>query len=377
MSSLFLQPLTKLRQVWDDSRTGKVVLVLVIYSFAGAGLFYLIENRLADLSAVNDARCLVNYDYWGCLHYVNTLYTTVGYGNVYCCTTVGRIVSGVYIFFGVPMMLVVLEALGKTMARLATIIWFGLVSSAENLKDTIKAAFKKERQRRQSVTPVVQVWTTATLYKKAFKKRLDSSYYNQTQVLPLYAALIITLAWILLVGAYFSFMEGWAYGDSVYFLWITMTTVGLGDFAPTRFEYTIINFAFLIIGLSFVSMMIAIVRLKIENMIKRMQRQIAEKLSQELTVGDNPEKIAELRKELGLLGAAEERLIQALMPEGHLKQMTEDVVESSRMLSKSTQFPEEEVEENDARLSAYKERPAWKSYFPPKDYIGDVEYLPP
>lgn len=152
-----------------------------------------------------------------------------------------------------------------------------------------------------------------------------------------------------------------------------MTTVGLGDFAPSRFEYTIINFFFLIIGLSFVSMIIAIIRLRIENMIKRMQRQIAKQLSEELTTGENPQKIADLRKELGLLGAAEEHLIQALIPSARLKEMTEEVVESSRMLDKATQFPEVD-EDGEARLSAYKERPAWKSYFKPKEYLGKTAF---
>lgn len=205
---LMKQPLSKLRQVWDDSRVGKVVLVLVIYSFAGAGLFYLIETRLTE-AGVKDERCLAHYNYWASLHYANTLYTTIGYGNVYCCTIPGRVASALYILFGVPVMLVVLDALGRSMARLATIAWFGLLSYAENVKETIKAFFKKKRHRPQSVTPVVQIWSTATIYKKAFKKRLDSSTYNQTQVLPLYAAFFITVAWILLVGAYFSFMEGW------------------------------------------------------------------------------------------------------------------------------------------------------------------------
>lgn len=200
----------KLKQRWEDSRVGKVTLVLIIYSFAGAGLFYVIESGLSDLSQVDDTRCLANYNYWASLHYANTLYTTIGYGNVYCCTTVGRVFSAIYIFFGVPIVLVVLEGLGKSMARLATIVWFGILSYGENVKDSIKSLFSKHRS--QTVTPVttvVQVWTTAGVYKRAFKKRLDSSYYNQTQVLPLYAALFITIAWILLSGIYFCLMEGW------------------------------------------------------------------------------------------------------------------------------------------------------------------------
>jgi len=39
----------------------------------------------------------------------------------------------------------------------------------------------------------------------------------------------------ILVGAFlFSWLEGWSFFDSVYFVVITLTTIGYGDFAPTN-----------------------------------------------------------------------------------------------------------------------------------------------
>jgi hypothetical protein len=90
-------------------------------------------------------------------------------------------------------------------------------------------------------------------------------------MIPLSAGLALSLVWMLATGFYFSYIEGWPYTSSLYFLWISVTTVGLGDFAPTRFEFTIINFTLLFIGLSLISMCISVLQAKIENMVKRIQ----------------------------------------------------------------------------------------------------------
>jgi hypothetical protein len=45
---------------------------------------------------------------------------------------------------------------------------------------------------------------------------------------------IYVAIFIILCAAVFHWLEGWGWLDSIYFVVITFTTIGYGDFAPTR-----------------------------------------------------------------------------------------------------------------------------------------------
>ncbi len=74
------------------------------------------------------------------------------------------------------------------------------------------------------------------------------------------ALLIVTLI-ILLPAVFFSLTEDWSYFDSLYFCFITLTTVGLGDYTPGdgkawlgskyRNVYKVLCVLYFLIGLSF------------------------------------------------------------------------------------------------------------------------------
>lgn len=44
--------------------------------------------------------------------YAGTIYTTIGYGNISCKTTGGRLASIIYGIIGIPLLLVILDRLG-------------------------------------------------------------------------------------------------------------------------------------------------------------------------------------------------------------------------------------------------------------------------
>lgn len=58
---------------------------------------------------------------------------------------------------------------------------------------------------------------------------LDLFFNSRTRRIFMYVAAMIT------VGAgLFHWLEGWSWLDSVYFVVITLTTIGYGDFSPTQ-----------------------------------------------------------------------------------------------------------------------------------------------
>lgn len=64
-----------------------------------------------------------------------------------------------------------------------------------------------------------------TLYKALF---LDVLFDKRTRPIFIYAISVVVLGAVL-----FHYLEGWDWLDSLYFVVITLTTIGYGDFTPT------------------------------------------------------------------------------------------------------------------------------------------------
>lgn len=168
------------------------------------------------------------------------------------------------------------------------------------------------------------------------------------ELIPLSAGLALLMIWMLSTGLYFSLVEGWSYGSSLYYLWISITTVGLGDFTPTRYEFTILNFTLLFIGLAFMSMCVAILQAKIENMIRRLQADI-QRQKDGLPPKGPLKNAGKDQKSIGVLGGfmgrSEDRLMKMMMTSNQahtLKQAKTKPVEPRRKLvTKETQTEEE------------------------------------
>lgn len=64
-----------------------------------------------------------------------------------------------------------------------------------------------------------------------------------------YRDLLITVAAILILGTVvYHYLEGWTWLDSFYFSFITLTTIGFGDFSPVTDAGKIFTIVYVIIG---------------------------------------------------------------------------------------------------------------------------------
>ncbi|KAL3072381.1 hypothetical protein niasHT_034065 [Heterodera trifolii] len=90
-------------------------------------------------------------------------------------------------------------------------------------------------------------------------------------------AIFFTVSWLFFCAALFAHVENWTYSESLYFVCISLLTVGLGDVKVSHREYMVLFFAFMMIGLSLVSMCINVIQNSIEDFYKRLLMQMLEK----------------------------------------------------------------------------------------------------
>ncbi|XP_026239506.2 potassium channel subfamily K member 16 [Urocitellus parryii] len=132
-----------------------------------------------------------NWDFSSSFFFAGTVVTTIGYGNLAPSTEAGQVFCVFYALVGIPLNVVFLNHLGTGLrAHLATL---------ERWED----------QPRRSQTPSPPL----------------------LQVLGLALFLILgTLVVLIFPPMAFSRVEGWSFGEGFYFAFITLSTIGFGDY---------------------------------------------------------------------------------------------------------------------------------------------------
>jgi voltage-gated potassium channel len=90
------------------------------------------------------------------------------------------------------------------------------------------------------------------LYRTLF---LDVLFDRRTRPMIIYVVLMIVLG-----AAIYHWLEGWSWLDSVYFVVITLTTIGYGDFAPTTPVTKLITIFYGLNGIILLLMVFDVVR---------------------------------------------------------------------------------------------------------------------
>ncbi|VDM68870.1 unnamed protein product [Strongylus vulgaris] len=110
---------------------------------------------------------------------------------------------------------------------------------------------------------------------------------------PVFTAIFATIAWILLAAAVFCIWEDWTYFTSIYFFFISSSTIGeatptesLGDITPAHPEYMMGTFGVVIVGLSMVSVCIDVVREKLELMYMALLKKMLQDYIEAVKNGD-------------------------------------------------------------------------------------------
>lgn len=100
--------------------------------------------------------------------------------------------------------------------------------------------------------------------------------------IPVSFALFLLVTYMMFGAVVFSIWEGWNFFDSLYFVFISMSTIGFGDLVPQHPKRMIGTFIYLLFGLALTSMCINVVQEKIHATFLKAKMQIGEKMGLDL-----------------------------------------------------------------------------------------------
>lgn len=86
--------------------------------------------------------------------------------------------------------------------------------------------------------------------------------------LPVSVAILLLLGYIMLGALMFYQRERWSYFESVYFVFISMSTIGFGDYVPEHPMFMMGTFVYLLFGLSLTSMCINVLQVSYDLCLK-------------------------------------------------------------------------------------------------------------
>ncbi|UMM23063.1 hypothetical protein L5515_003961 [Caenorhabditis briggsae] len=284
------------------------------------------------LHKVRLPECL-DWDYWGALFYVGTLFTTIGYGNIAPRTALGRAASVIYAIVGIPLVLAILSKCGKWMTTSLSVSW-----QQHRLRIKEKAKKTTNRLRGKKIKAKLEALETGNPMGLEGLEELEL----ESRTIPIWLALLICVVYVCGCSSLFLLWETrWTFFTSLYFFCISLSTIGLGDIVPDKPHMFIIMFVLVIVGLSIVSMFISVVQIKMEEWLYHLIKKIQREYTQAIENGEFPDK-GELYKKILEKESPWMQLVGPTIMSGQQNDKLENTVEKfERLLKESKEIQTE------------------------------------
>lgn len=178
---------------------------------------------------------------WGSIYYCFTLFSTIGYGDIFPSTYLGRLFTMVYGMATIPMCSLLVSRMSSFIVRFSKAIYIMTLE--------------------QSRVP--------TGLRDAYS-RTDRSF--NFRVFP---CLLVLVVYIMIGGAIHAYMASskrfrLSPTDAVYFAFITITTVGFGDIAPdVDTSFTVISVAYILFGLALTGIVFGQITMALDRFLLR------------------------------------------------------------------------------------------------------------
>lgn len=176
----------------------------------------------------------------GAFYFATVVLAMIGYGHSTPVTIGGKAFCMGYAMVGIPLGLVMFQSIGERLNKFASVV--------------IRRAKRYTRCKQTEATEMNLMLTTGLL-----------------------SAIIITTG-----AAVFSRYEGWSYFDSFYYCFVTLTTIGFGDYVALQNDHALINKpGYVALSLVFILFGLAVVAASINLLVLRFMTMNAEDIRRE------------------------------------------------------------------------------------------------
>ncbi|KAK8787457.1 hypothetical protein V5799_022765 [Amblyomma americanum] len=174
----------------------------------------------------------------------------------------------------------VLADLGKLFTRLIKLA-FSAIRSFYNTKN-IRSL---RRASRRAPAQILVAWRAKATYsaypprERTRRARLRNAAAGSTRGaadarVPVSLVLLFLLAYMTLGALIFSLCEGWSFFEAFYFVFVSMSTIGFGDYVPRQPAFMMATFVYLLFGLALTSMCITVIQEKLSATFQKARAQI-------------------------------------------------------------------------------------------------------
>ncbi|KAK5645043.1 hypothetical protein RI129_006343 [Pyrocoelia pectoralis] len=219
--------------------------------------------------------------------YCLTIITTIGYGHMFPTTITGMALTIVYAIIGIPLFLIALTDFGKLFTRGIKFVW----SFVRRLYYTGSCRKVRKTAHMQDFLHGAQmVYDIARLRKPSMfgqahgpdaenPRSPDGTVHSATPTtpamsnfeiddefnLPISVAIFMLVLYIFLGAVMYCIWEKWDFFGSFYFVFISLSTIGFGDYVPNDPFCMMASVVYLVFGLALMSMCINVVQVKLSD----------------------------------------------------------------------------------------------------------------
>ncbi|XP_025268344.1 uncharacterized protein LOC105259493 isoform X2 [Camponotus floridanus] len=261
-----------------------------------------------------------SWSFLNAVSYCLTVITTIGYGHISPSTNAGRAITIVYAIFGIPMFLIILADFGKLFTRGIKFLWAFVrrlyytgscrkVRRTGPVQEVMKgvqlvydfAKFRRpsqmnpediEEMQRQQVQQQTVLNLDGNAPDTPGTPAMSAFAIDDEFNLPISVAIVILLAYIFIGATLYYMWEEWSFFESFYFVFISMSTIGFGDYVPQNPVYMMCSIVYLVFGLALTSMCINVVQVMLSDSFKHATQKIGATIGFEVAEDDNSVKPA-------------------------------------------------------------------------------------